>query len=97
MMGDGYFGVTGAAGIVFTTGGSNSVISNPGLPQAGSSSGSLPDSETGLKHDTGLAVEWSVNEQCKLEEGLVMLVAFLLHIYGNLSFLFYSLFDITYV
>ncbi|XP_047957666.1 uncharacterized protein LOC125203378 isoform X1 [Salvia hispanica] len=30
----------------------------------------LLDSVPGLKHDTGLAVEWSVEEQYKLEEGL---------------------------
>ncbi|KAL8519794.1 hypothetical protein ACS0TY_010652 [Phlomoides rotata] len=30
----------------------------------------LLDSVPGLKHDTGLAVEWSVDEQYKLEEGL---------------------------
>ncbi|KAK6160541.1 hypothetical protein DH2020_003922 [Rehmannia glutinosa] len=36
----------------------------------GSSSTLLLDSVPGLKHDTGLAVEWSVDEQYKLEEGL---------------------------
>ncbi|XP_057774011.1 uncharacterized protein LOC130993219 isoform X2 [Salvia miltiorrhiza] len=35
-----------------------------------SSSSLLLDSVPGLKHDTGLAVEWSVEEQYKLEEGL---------------------------
>ncbi|XP_042064779.1 uncharacterized protein LOC121808383 isoform X2 [Salvia splendens] len=35
-----------------------------------SSSPLLLDSVPGLKHDTGLAVEWSVEEQYKLEEGL---------------------------
>lgn len=30
----------------------------------------LLDTVPGLKHDTGLAVEWSVEEQYKLEEGL---------------------------
>lgn len=35
-----------------------------------SSSSLLLDSVPGLKHDTGLAVEWSVDEQYKLEEGL---------------------------
>ncbi|XP_011021660.1 PREDICTED: uncharacterized protein LOC105123665 [Populus euphratica] len=41
--------------------------------QAGNSSASsslLLDSVPGLKHDAGLAVEWSVEEQYKLEEGL---------------------------
>lgn len=36
----------------------------------GPSSSLLLDSVPGLKHDTGLAVEWSVDEQYKLEEGL---------------------------
>lgn len=46
---------------------------NPVISQAGNSSGAslLLDSVPGLKHDTGLAVEWSVEEQYKLEEGLV--------------------------
>lgn len=71
MMGDGYFGVSGAAGIVFSAGNPTTVIKSPGSHQVGSSSGSFLDSETGLKHDTGLAVEWSPDEQSKLEEGLV--------------------------
>ncbi|KAK4413676.1 hypothetical protein Salat_2780400 [Sesamum alatum] len=37
----------------------------------GSSSTLLLDSVPGLKHDTGLAAEWSEEEQYKLEEGLV--------------------------
>lgn len=36
----------------------------------GPSSSLLLDSVPGLKHDTGLAVEWSVDEQYRLEEGL---------------------------
>lgn len=49
---------------------------NPVISQAGNSSGAslLLDSVPGLKHDTGLAVEWSVEEQYKLEEGLVKYV-----------------------
>ncbi|KAG6425589.1 hypothetical protein SASPL_116030 [Salvia splendens] len=39
-------------------------------PSSSSSSPLLLDSVPGLKHDTGLAVEWSVEEQYKLEEGL---------------------------
>ncbi|KAD4982862.1 hypothetical protein E3N88_19533 [Mikania micrantha] len=39
---------------------------NSGFTQPGNSC----DSVLGLKHDTGLAVEWSVDEQRKLEEGL---------------------------
>ena len=39
---------------------------------AGKSLGSrLLDTGPGLKHEAGLAVEWSVEEQYKLEEGLV--------------------------
>ncbi|KAK7308463.1 hypothetical protein VNO77_42069 [Canavalia gladiata] len=47
---------------------SNTVISQPG--NASGSSSLLLDSVPGLKHDAGLAVEWSVDEQYKLEEGL---------------------------
>ncbi|KAB2623964.1 hypothetical protein D8674_015624 [Pyrus ussuriensis x Pyrus communis] len=48
------------------------VNNNPVISQAGNSSGSLLlDSVPGLKHDTGLAVEWSVEEQYKLTEGLI--------------------------
>ncbi|KAG5240602.1 hypothetical protein OIU78_007142 [Salix suchowensis] len=64
--------------------GNSSLISNNTSPggsgsggivqaQAGNSSASsslLLDSVPGLKHDAGLAVEWSVEEQYKLEEGL---------------------------
>ncbi|KAF3662674.1 putative CLAVATA3/ESR (CLE)-related protein 25-like [Capsicum annuum] len=46
--------------------------SNPGMSQPGSCSNSfLIDSVPGLKHDTGLAVEWTVEEQYKLDEGLI--------------------------
>ncbi|GAB4850678.1 hypothetical protein Ancab_029989 [Ancistrocladus abbreviatus] len=52
----------------------NSSIINNGNPlvtQAGNYSGSLlVDSVPGLKHDAGLAVEWTAEEQSKLEEGL---------------------------
>ncbi|XP_061990708.1 uncharacterized protein LOC133709110 isoform X2 [Rosa rugosa] len=46
---------------------------SPVISQPGTSSGAslLVDSVPGLKHDTGLAVEWSMEEQYKLEEGLV--------------------------
>lgn len=66
-----YFGVNSTAGMIMS-GNSNVINNSPGLSQAGNSSGSLLlDSVPGLKHDTGLAVEWSVEEQYKLEEGLV--------------------------
>ncbi|XP_059278359.1 uncharacterized protein LOC132032701 [Lycium ferocissimum] len=45
---------------------------NPGMSQSGSCSSSfLIDSVPGLKHDTGLAVEWTLEEQFKLDEGLI--------------------------
>ncbi|KAI3818395.1 hypothetical protein L1987_12201 [Smallanthus sonchifolius] len=47
-------------------GNSSTANSNSGFTHSENSGGSVP----GLKHDTGLAVEWSVEEQRKLEEGL---------------------------
>lgn len=65
-----YFGVTNTAGMIMP-GNSNIINNNPVITQAGNSSGSLLlDSVPGLKHDTGLAVEWSLEEQYRLEEGL---------------------------
>lgn len=75
-----YFGVNNASAIMFS--GNSSVVNNnhnnnnhhPVISQAANSSGSLLlDTVPGLKHDAGLAVEWSVEEQFKLEEGLVRL------------------------
>lgn len=64
-----YFGTDG--GMMFSAN-SGIINNNPVISQSGNSSGSLLlDSVPGLKHDTGLAVEWSVEEQYKLEEGLV--------------------------
>lgn len=66
-----YYGVSSPQGMLFS-GNSSIVNSNQGIGQASSSSGSLLlDSVPGLKHDAGLAVEWSAEEQYKLEEGLV--------------------------
>ncbi|KAA8530023.1 hypothetical protein F0562_034557 [Nyssa sinensis] len=66
-----YYGVNNTAGMMLT-GNSSIINNNTGMSQAGDSSGSLLlDSVPGLKHDTGLTVEWSVDEQYKLEEGLV--------------------------
>ncbi|PHU22223.1 hypothetical protein BC332_07330 [Capsicum chinense] len=46
--------------------------SNPGMSQSESCSSSfLIDSVPGLKHDTGLAVEGTVEEQYKFNEGLI--------------------------
>ncbi|XP_061342087.1 uncharacterized protein LOC133288370 [Gastrolobium bilobum] len=64
-----YFGLSSTTGMIYS-GNSTIINSNPVMSQAGSSS-LLLDSVPGLKHDTGLAVEWSVDEQYKLEEGLV--------------------------
>ncbi|XP_024994660.1 uncharacterized protein LOC112528009 isoform X2 [Cynara cardunculus var. scolymus] len=55
----------------FGKGNSGMVNSSSGYAQVGNSCASLPsDSVPGLKHDAGLAVEWSVEEQYKLEEGI---------------------------
>lgn len=67
-------GIAGGGGVLFS--GNPNIITNsnnnPGISQAGTSSPSfLIDTVPGLKHDTGLAVEWSVEEQYKLEEGLI--------------------------
>lgn len=53
--------------------GNSSLASAPGFVQAAadSSSTSLSVSIPGLKHDAGLAVEWTVQEQYKLEQGLL--------------------------
>ena len=65
-----YFGVNSTAGMMFS-GNSSIVNNNTGISQAASSSGSLLlDSVPGLKHETGFAVEWSVEEQYRLDEGL---------------------------
>ncbi|XP_052205082.1 uncharacterized protein LOC127809940 [Diospyros lotus] len=65
-----YYGVNTTVGMMFS-GNSSIINNNPRVTQAGSSSGSLLlDSVPGLKHDTGLAVEWSLDEQCKLQDGL---------------------------
>ncbi|EPS57650.1 hypothetical protein M569_17167, partial [Genlisea aurea] len=48
------------------------MIFSPGVSQSSmdSSSSLLYDSVPGLKHDTGLAVEWSTDEQYRLDEGI---------------------------
>ena len=53
-------------------GNSSIITSSPALIQHGNSSGSslLLDSVAGLTHDTGFAVEWSVDEQYILEDSL---------------------------
>ncbi|KAK9076283.1 hypothetical protein SSX86_004616 [Deinandra increscens subsp. villosa] len=57
-------------GMVFS-GNSGMVNSSLGYAQIGNLYASnVSDSGPGLKHDAGLAVEWSVEEQYKLEEGI---------------------------
>ncbi|KAJ7954495.1 DUF3755 family protein [Quillaja saponaria] len=67
-----YFGVSSTAGMMYS-GNSSIINNNTVISQAGNPCGSsqLLDSVPGLKHDTGLAVEWSVQEQYILDEGLV--------------------------
>lgn len=67
-----YFGMHSTGDLVFSGNYSGIISNNPVLSEAGNSSGSslVLDSVPGLKHDTGLAVEWSVEEQRKLDEGL---------------------------
>ncbi|KAJ9563566.1 hypothetical protein OSB04_008726 [Centaurea solstitialis] len=79
MMGGDYYlmnNINSRGGIRFC-GNSSGVVANSSsgfiTQQGGSSCGSVvggADSVQGLKHDAGLAVEWSVEEQHKLEEGL---------------------------
>ncbi|KAG8475570.1 hypothetical protein CXB51_032368 [Gossypium anomalum] len=53
------------------SGNSSIFTTSPALIEPGNSSGSsLIDSVAGFTHDTGLAVEWSVDEQYLLKEGL---------------------------
>ncbi|XP_021683223.1 uncharacterized protein LOC110666880 isoform X2 [Hevea brasiliensis] len=69
-----YFGINTSTSTVMLPGNSSMINNSPGIlhvPAVNSSASSLLlDSAPGLKHDTGLAVEWSVDEQYKLEEGL---------------------------
>ncbi|XP_047307784.1 uncharacterized protein LOC124911354 isoform X2 [Impatiens glandulifera] len=65
-----YYGLSNTEGMMFSRN-SNIISNNPGVSQASDSSGSLLlDSVPGLKHDTGLAADWSIDEQRKLLEGL---------------------------
>ncbi|KAG6707948.1 hypothetical protein I3842_06G056500 [Carya illinoinensis] len=67
-----YFGMHNNGDLVFSGNYSGVINNNPVFSEAGNPSGSslVLDSVPGLKHDTGLAVEWSVEEQRKLDEGL---------------------------
>ncbi|XP_070055730.1 uncharacterized protein [Nicotiana tomentosiformis] len=54
------------------TSNNNTSINSPRISPYGSCSGSfLIDSVPGLKHDSGLAAEWTVEEQYKLDKGLI--------------------------
>lgn len=72
-----YFGLNSdTSGMMYS--GNSSIINNVCDPvtsqpcsNASGSSSLLVDSVPGLRHDERLAVEWSADEQCKLEEGLV--------------------------
>ncbi|KAJ4974548.1 hypothetical protein NE237_007722 [Protea cynaroides] len=64
-------GVNSTSGMILT-GNSSMINNNTGITVAGNSSSSLLlDLVPGLNNDTGLAVEWTPEEQSRLEEGLV--------------------------
>lgn len=63
-----YYGVNNNNTGMMFSGNSNIMSNNQLIPQAGSTL--LVESVPGLKNETGLNVEWSVEEQYKLEEGL---------------------------
>lgn len=67
MMGD-YYGMNSTSGIMFSGNSGMGNSSSSGFAQIGKACAS--DAVAGLKHDAGLAVEWSVEEQYKLEEGI---------------------------
>ncbi|KAL5983135.1 hypothetical protein ACLOJK_017217 [Asimina triloba] len=65
-----------SAGMILPTGSSRGMNSTAGMIPAGNSVGTsgariLLDTGPGLKHDAGLAADWSAEEQSLLEEGLV--------------------------
>jgi hypothetical protein len=69
-----YFGLNNDTSGMMYSGNSSIVNGNSHvISQQGNSSGCslLVDSVPGLKHDAGLAAEWSVDEQYKLEDGLL--------------------------
>lgn len=68
----------------------NPVGGGLGMIASSSSPSLLLLDSTGLKHDTGLAVEWSADEQYKLEGGLSMLVfLYLFVVFRNELFFFW--------
>ncbi|KAJ6809707.1 uncharacterized protein M6B38_162770 [Iris pallida] len=60
-----------SAGVGMVTGGEGGGGSAMLPPGSGGFPGSLLESVPGLKHDAGLAVDWSFNEQAVLNDGLV--------------------------
>lgn len=69
-----YFGVNSSSPTMFSGNNNHNstiIANNPVIGNSSGASSLLLDSVPGLKHDVGLAVEWSVEEQCKLERGLV--------------------------
>ena len=71
-----YHGMNASNGNLMYCDSSNTIgSSSPSTTTAGNSTSSLLlDSVPGLNHDASLAVEWTEEEQFKLEEGLVKLV-----------------------
>lgn len=68
---DNYYGMNRTAGGMVFSGTSSSNPGSSGSQGTNSPGSLLLDTVPGLKHDAGLAVEWSVEEQYRLEEGLV--------------------------
>ena len=90
-MGDSY-GMNGSAGMLYS-GNSGTVNCSSTFTQTGTSCDSLVvDSVPELKHRGSLAVEWSVEEQYKLEEALPQYVY-----YSNFLTMFaWLLFSLSY-
>ncbi|KAH1235331.1 hypothetical protein GmHk_09G027303 [Glycine max] len=70
-----YFGLNSNTSGMMMYSGNSSIINNvyepvTSLPSNAFGSSLLLDSVPGLRHEERLAAEWSVDEQCKLEEGL---------------------------
>ncbi|MCL7037699.1 hypothetical protein MKW94_014071 [Papaver nudicaule] len=73
------YGVTGMSNVgnsgtnLMNHGSNNNsrIMNSGGLNTSGGGGGLIYDSATGLKHDLELAVDWSIQEQSRLEEGLV--------------------------
>lgn len=66
-----YYGTNISGGVTFSGNSYNNQGSSCVTQATNSSSSLLLESVPGLKRDAGFAVEWSVEEQYKLEEGLV--------------------------